>query len=146
MTTSLSMSQAWTSIPWYQLQLSHLQASLRKLSMNSDGDGGSLITGRDRCHVQPRKRFCIFHTSIGPSLHLRCTKCARDQRQVPQCPNRYLTSPPLPSPLSDSNSCLLCQTAFTQTYTGHRNVRTFLKEIAFLGDNQYVTTGWPFTS
>lgn len=28
-----------------------------------------------------------------------------------------------------------------QTYSGHRNVRTFLKEIAFLGNDEYVTTG-----
>jgi hypothetical protein len=30
---------------------------------------------------------------------------------------------------------------YVQSYKGHKNVRTFLKEIAFLGGNDYVTTG-----
>jgi WD repeat-containing protein 42A len=33
------------------------------------------------------------------------------------------------------------QTGYVQSYKGHKNVRTFLKEISFLGGNDYVTTG-----
>lgn len=35
---------------------------------------------------------------------------------------------------------------YVQSYKGHKNVRTFLKEISFLGGNDYVTTGAKFAS
>lgn len=37
-------------------------------------------------------------------------------------------------------TCLKSE-GYVQVYKGHRNVRTFLKEISFLCDNEYVTTG-----
>lgn len=45
-----------------------------------------------------------------------------------------------PSIVHDEKFGDVC-TAYIQKYSGSRNVRTFLKEVAFYGDDEYVCTG-----